>query len=566
MSSADKVQKNTPWRSNPSGQVQEEAGTGMTRNAIDFAKVVHAPLTEKELIALHTCKELGVDPSAASVLGKRMLPGRSPSDIATMLEMRTYDYLSPKLIVRRPVVVHTFPVPWARKNSTVPRISSTRLEHIQKRQVDHQINRTVLECGSYSRGFVCSEASGPIVSMAFNATSSLSGISCLVGSCAQQDAAYNRPGELLSLAFDQQAVSCAVLDGHSITSRGGVRLCSTVTAIVYSRKWNMFGSAGYDSRIALWGPEASGLTRLVSSPQVSGGTQVLPVHSLAISEHTPNIAFSLNGQVTLAQFSHDGTSDARLRLEPPLTVTKKGNRAWSNTVDKLCFDPTSPDRIVGLIGFADDGVNAMGGRLFQLDSEKRGARTLYQNAQHGITFFDHHPQDPLVVIGSGGVIDDAVGSGFFSFLDLRSAPCQVQHTYTGQMEVDTILFSNCGDFVAVTDTLDNSVTIWDTRNRQRALLSYSHSLPDQGESMMGFQWLHNGRIVSGGMDGKLKFYHLSQPHAPIQECLIGHQITCVGASVDDAMIFAGTEFGTIHSFSLNSSIASTYINKYQRSY
>lgn len=532
-----------------------------------------------ELVALNTCQELGIDAVAARVLSKRMLPGRSPLDIAAALEAHADALVSKKLVIRRPALVfRTSPLPLppalARKKTKTPPSprQASRWRYLQTRVHSHHLGRGLGHPAGYPTGFayhpgfVCSEASGPIISMAFNGSASLSGISCLVGSCAQQDATYNRPGELLALAFEQDSINCLVLDGHALSGSNNARLRCTVTSVVFGTKWGLFLSGGYDGRVHLWEPEARRFKKLASSPPLGGGL-VSPVYSVVVSSLTPTLAFSSNGQITLASFNldRDDPQDI-LRVDTPSVVAKKSSRKWANTVDVVRFDPVRPERILGLVGFVEDGMSSIGGRLVQLDAERRGPRTIYQSDRHGITFFDPHPFQPVVAIGSGGVVDDAVGTGSFVTLDLRSPISTLSSTHTGQMDVDTILFSRCGTYLSVTDTIDNSVTIWDTRHRQRALLAYSHHGADQGESMMGLRWLNSGLLVSGGMDGRLKFYTLSQPHAPLQDVLVGHPITCVDASADDSMVFVGTDFGTVHSFSLNSAIASTFVNKYRRTY
>ena len=138
--------------------------------------------------------------------------------------------------------------------------------------------------------------------------------------------------------------------------------------------------------------------------------------------------------------------------------------------------------------------------------------------------------------------------------------------------------SACGSFLAITETSDNSVSLWDIRRMGgsnggdgggSALLRYAHTAPNRSDAMMGIAWLQDGRLATGGMDGIVRILPASLSRGDGDDrggqCTaipVGSPINCLAFATGDTMLWVGTDFGNVHCFSQNPSIAHAFATKY----
>lgn len=249
----------------------------------------------------------------------------------------------------------------------------------------------------------------------------------------------------------------------------------------------------------------------------------------------------------MLNFDFDDPEDGQLNVHSTQLVIKS-KKPWLNSVDMINF---SPSTLYALVGY-DEEVG--GGRVFGVDLMKEVTLPIFQSHK-GLSALDSHGL--LLAVSTGGIIDGTTGTGEFYIVDSRITKSP-QSIRTGQMDMDAVRFSPCGGYIACSETSDNSVSVYDLRQIDRPLLRPSHTTPNGADSMMGLQWFHEGmRLATGGMDGIVKIHDLASGRVT-QEISIGHHINCIASSFDDATLFVGTDFGTIHCFSQNPSIASYY--------
>lgn len=250
-----------------------------------------------------------------------------------------------------------------------------------------------------------------------------------------------------------------------------------------------------------------------------------------------------------------------------VSLAKKTSRKWSNSVDSVAFShPIST--LYATVGYSEE---ANGGCLFCLDyaNSVPGNKTIKFTATHGITCMDIST-GIILAIGTGEVLDNVLGTGDAFILDLRTNTTRHPATTinTSQSDMDSIRFSPCSNYLAISDALDNSVTVHDLRLPGKTLLSYNHSVTGQSDCMMALTWLSNGRLVSGGMDGLVRLLDLSYApfvnNATQQVINIGHQINTIATlPADDTMMLVGTDSGIVSCYSINPSVGSyTYRSCY----
>jgi WD40 repeat protein len=253
-------------------------------------------------------------------------------------------------------------------------------------------------------------------------------------------------------------------------------------------------------------------------------------------------------------FDPKSTDSLNTRLESVQLIPGSEQR-WCNSIDHAVFNGHF---VLALVGYRSE---LKGGLLYRYDTTRGYKQVLFQSTK-GLSTMDQSPE--MIAVGTGGVMDDMFGTGAFYLIDPKSRSL-INTVITNQMDMDSLRFSNCGTYIACGETSDNSVFVYDTRYIHRPMLQVSHRSVTPVDSLMGMHWMRDGRLVTGGMDGMLKIHSLNHSR-PVQEISIGHQINCISASTDDSTLFVGTDFGTVHCFSQNPTIANYYSTRFSTFY
>lgn len=283
-----------------------------------------------------------------------------------------------------------------------------------------------------------------------------------------------------------------------------------------------------------------------------------PVHQLLLN-------FIIYSTLYVSKYERKDTR--QLECKPlALPLVKKTFRKWANSVDHVAI---GDDQILALIGFHEQ---VGGGQLFSAHPERLDCRNPLYSTNVGLSCMDTFPMvsdtvGPMVVLGTGGVIDNASGSGRAFLLDLRQPqPSVMTINSPNQHDMDAIRFNPLdATYLAISETSDNSVALFDLRRAQLPLLEYDHRLTGQEDCMMALNWLNDGRLVSGGMDGKIKLINPQRmiSEQSIEVIDIGLPINVIVPSVNDSLLFVGTDFGTVHCLSSNHAIAHEYTSRYK---
>jgi hypothetical protein len=173
--------------------------------------VIHSPLTERERTCCDAIRELDVPTTDARTI--RLFPGRTSRDVAELLDNPAS---AKKLYFVRPTRICMQPL--CKRKVAAPPTFQSKYDHFWEQQ---RCGRTDTEASTYYPVFTCKDASGPLTSLAIDNSSSIDGMMCMTGSCAQMDPTYNRPGEVLLMGFEPSAACCWLLDAHSQTDPHG---------------------------------------------------------------------------------------------------------------------------------------------------------------------------------------------------------------------------------------------------------------------------------------------------------------------------------------------------------
>lgn len=410
----------------------------------------------------------------------------------------------------------------------------------------------------------------------------------MVGACTLAEEEYNRQGELLMVSPEWPSIS--ILDAHCSSTTG---LRQTVSDLVACSKEDpgRFFSCGYDGLIKLWKVDEDQVHLLDTWKGHRDR-----VHSIA--RHVSDLILasaSQDGSVLLWPYQRGSRTSARpsplFRASPRQGIPDLVQWGESKQTENLLFSLTSysPAGEKGQVSIWDGIVMQ---RLATL-----------QPPAGGLSAMAAAPDGSLLALGGGTtsmISDEICGDGVLRCYDLRSMPmlgscvgsskssCAFKIS-TGHIDTDSIIFSPDSQLIISCQghAQGSELKVYDIRMDRRQLhvlvheacTSKAQNSPKAScisavsassttihppievpGSVVASSWRPDGTLVTGGADAFLRFWDLTladpeqrglqlQTDAPISAISLG-------PNLDDTILLAGTESGTLYIWSASRAIVS----------
>lgn len=431
--------------------------------------------------------------------------------------------------------------------------------------------------GGYQEVASWAGCSGTVIQMATPSTTaslSPSGLyTCLIGSATETDPSrqrpglqdpYNRPGELVGLRLDGHSLSCQVMDGHRTVHPGDGRVMrSTVSCVVHSDNNSAYVTGGFDGNIAVWSDDKLALLARF-------GKHGCPINAIGTDSKTYGVLYGTSkGELIWCAdpLGSAGGKPALHTLSGPRVVPGQ-NFPLANSLDVLLMTSNLRTKTQAYAGYGYlTGQKSGAVHVYDLGSMQAGD-TFKLDHERALTDISLHPEEHLLAIASGILFDDKsmAGDGIVRLYDVRSPNTSntPQSITTRQTDIHRISFSPCGDLLYSNDASTGLMLVHDIRYASRPIWSHSHSATTSEDHYLCFAWMPNGiagipsgLLWTGGNDSKLKLWDLRRPESLVEEHDLGQPINNAVVSTDGAVVWAGTEFGSIHLLSKNNSLIDT---------
>jgi WD40 repeat protein len=394
---------------------------------------------------------------------------------------------------------------------------------------------------------------------------------CLVGSATETDPSrqrpglqdpYNRPGELVGLRLDGHELSCQVIDGHrTVHPRDGRVMRSTVSCVVHSDNNSAYVTGGFDGNIAVWSDD-----KLAVLARFGG--HGCAINAIGTDSKTYGILYGTSkGELIWCSDllgSPNGVPSLHTLSGPRVVLGQ--NHPLANSLDVLLMTNNLRTKTRAFAGYGYLTENKAGA-VHVYDLAAMQACDVYKlDNERALTDIALHPEEHLLAVASGILFDDKStgGDGVVRLYDIRSSSISGQAITTRQTDIHRISFSPCGDLLYSNDATSGLMLVHDIRYPSRPIWSHSHSANGTEEHFLCFAWMPNtisgipsGLLWTGGNDHKLQLWDLRRPESLVEQHDLGQPINNAVVSSDGALVWAGTEVGSVHLLAKNTSLTDT---------